>query len=204
MPPNRKATTDIVDGIADLRSFVAAPPTKYPTLTTTNAATAESYWDWPNTSEQSIVERIQTEEKIRNLLSADHIAANLVQESAKREADQTKAAAGNADSYWDMPTEEHALDHDEAVEITSAQHIQENLVAETPAKSECAVRNLTNAYWEWPTLEERQRLIQSILEAERVRQHFTIETVEQQLLAGAGRQDVPSQLLAANDSYWVC
>lgn len=131
-------------------------------------------------AKQAIIERILTEERLREQFSVDHIIrANLPNEAAEEKTDLHREET-NADYYWAMTT-------------------PENLSTEIHSKRTEA------SYWDWPTKSKQQKqddLIQAILEQERVRQLFTVDHLVLNLQKEAALQQKKESLVPQNDSYW--
>jgi hypothetical protein len=225
MAPNRKANVDH-HGLdtADLKGFVASSSKNYPTTlisvqeaVETAPSTAakklpecDSYWNWPSKSEKDlIIERILEEERIRQVLSVDHISKNLSQESEKlRQQEESKTNDATGD-YWDMPSPA-GIPSDEARYLTSGEHIEMNLrkaAAKQAQKEQPAqVRAPPNqsSYWDWPEESTKERLIRCILEDERVRQMVQVDHIEKQLVAAATtREEKATPLNPGSDAYWA-
>jgi len=230
MPPNRKGHNDLIDGIAELNVAAFVKESTFPPLTRdkqtspTSAETsqvelkppadAQSYWDWPA---DATIKRIEEEERTRQLFSCDRMEANLEKETKRlqQKSEIIHAEHKNADeveAYWSMsPPETDAI----AMELTAAQHIQDNLKKRPTAPGDNSSLEHADylkdpshpghSYWDWPSaVDTKQRIIQSILEKERVRELFQVDHIEKHLMEEARKNmSESSNLVAANDAYWV-
>jgi hypothetical protein len=180
MAPNRKSNADVVDSLHVNASFLVQ--SKYVPLTASAQpepepssddglvhaphsldAThpAQSYWNWPAQEEtkEQLIARILEEERVRQLLSVSHVENNLViqaQQQRKTEENVEMVSAPETDDdYW--------KDYTPATRTAQPQP----------------------SYWEWPTLteeEQRQQLIQQILEEEACRQTFSVAHIQKNLM----------------------
>jgi hypothetical protein len=223
MPPNRKANVDHHGLDApNLKGFVASASSKdYPATLSSSVqeATApsdvkkapdcDSYWNWPSKSEKDlIIERILEEERIRQVLSVDHISQNLRQESEtlrQKEESKTNDATGE---YWAMPSPAY-IPSEEARYLTSGEHIEMNLrqagTKQAQKQDPAHVRASQSSYWDWPEESKNERLIRSILEDERVRQMVQVDHIEKQLLAAAATtgEKKSTPLSPESHAYWA-
>lgn len=129
------------------------------------------------------------------------------------------------DDYWMMPANRTEYREQVAERLTSTDHIEGNLSA---AKTKSAPSNINtaqdnywmwkaenestqkpqiNIYWQWNTLtkrEEKQLLIQNILEYERARQLLTADHIEKQMVAGVSHysNDVVVSTAPSQAGYW--
>ncbi|CAB9510594.1 expressed unknown protein [Seminavis robusta] len=208
MPPNRKQVSG-VDTLATLNVSQFVETSKFQPLTAATSvsaaqvqvqqqhegreapiiasATAPSF-QHDDPIKKAIIDRILTEEHLRQQFSADHI----IQSNLPREETKTDGAvhhqANDADDYW-AEEQPQVSDLDAAFTVRS--------------------KHRDAAYWEWKTLgqqEEKDALVQRILEEERVRQLFTAEHIEQTIVKEASKLQqkgvTPEELVPQNDSYW--
>lgn len=167
---------------------------------------ANSYWDWSSEVEpeavpkQVVIDRILQEEKIRQLLSVTHLEKSARQMKTMLLTQSVMVRSNNNeekvdDDYWFMPSEESDLLHAAVHQDVYAKQSQQAL-----------------SYWDWPShtqLEERDLMIQGILNDERCRQLFSMDHIEKNLtkqaaalMALASQANPPSPLNPENDSYW--
>jgi hypothetical protein len=217
MAPNRKSTADVVDSLQVNASSFVLQSSKYAPLTAqpepepasddaglVNAPysldvthPAQSYWDWPAqqqdaTKEQTTtIARILEEERVRQLLSVSHVEKNLIpaQVVKTEEEDVEMVSAPETDDdydYWYQPSEDYA-----------------------PAPRTAA--HAQPSYWDWPTLseeEQRQQLIQQILEEDACRQTFSGAHIQENLMTKQ-QHAVPTTMgtpltgaVGGHASYW--
>jgi hypothetical protein len=149
------------------------------------------YWDWPSHTKQEekdlTIQSILMDERCRQLVSMDHIEKNLT----KQAAIMATAPLANPhlnpenDAYWDWNNPQKASD-------VSDQD------------------NRTVSYWDWPNdvdaqEQEKTRIIQDVLQEERIRQSMSVEHLESKLVAHAQQHHslvAPTGLGGASDSYW--
>ena len=86
MAPNLKQLTFLSDSLADIGHLVrskvpAAAPAPQPLA---------SYWDWPTEDEACVAD----------LFSADHVQANLMQESSSKVSSSSSGLVAEHDDYW--------------------------------------------------------------------------------------------------------
>lgn len=150
-----------------------------------------SYWDWPaddeivdeSQSEKTrMIENILKEEQARELLSADHIVANLEKSSdAKKE---TIYASQIDEDYW-YDGNDHATD-------------------DVPV----ATQPQQQSYWDWPTRtpqEEKQKLIDDIMEEERCRKVLSMLHVVDNIVrqsASTSNKILSEKPYQVSESYW--
>jgi len=107
---------------------------------------ANSYWDWDDEPTQqnkdSVIERIVEEEKIRQVLSVDHMIQNTIRANLKNEEEQTEMVEESADDYWEMPGD--ADENASSSPVVAAQH---TLDASHPK----------NSYWDWTIMTEQDK-----------------------------------------------
>jgi hypothetical protein len=129
MPPNRKGSTDLAEGISNLNVASFVTTTKFQPLTqpqvnvqaveenqgkSNDSVPVASYWDWPtdaNSPKEVVVENILEEERIRQLFSVNRIASNFIaaaEKAASLEEDTVAVSQTETDDYWFSPGEEHA------------------------------------------------------------------------------------------------
>jgi hypothetical protein len=218
MAPNRKAHTEISEGITSMSKFVVT--SKFPTMTEQSEAgyvvvepnvdasnapssgSTVSYWDWPT---DPALEAIQQGEKIQALFSADHIAANLVAASSCiQHLQQVNFAPLKSvddvdfDNYWFTPgsnVEPDIVRND----LTSALHIESNLVKGSNAKVEKTTPVLieeNQSYWEWPAWKAKEKSLQLLRRQEEACRLLSVNHIETTTTTTA----LP---IATNDDYWA-
>jgi hypothetical protein len=215
MPPNRKGSTDLAQGITNLNVASFVTTTKYQPLTQpqVNAPVVEeiqgksadsvpvvSYWDWPtdaNSPKETIVENILEEERIRQLFSVNRIASNLIaaaEKSASLEEDTVAVVSTKeTDDYWFTPEEEEHAEEDIASQCTDT--------AAEPA-IDVAVEPPQN-YWDFPAFKAQERVAQAVMEEERIRQMLTANHIQERMMEQGSQITEPAHLEAANNTYWV-
>jgi hypothetical protein len=215
MPPNRKGSTDLAQGITNLNVASFVTTTKYQPLTQpqVNAPVVEeiqgksadsvpvvSYWDWPtdaNSPKETIVENILEEERIRQLFSVNRIASNLIaaaEKSASLEEDTVAVVSTKeTDDYWFTPEEEEHAEEDIASQCTDT--------AAEPA-IDVAVEPPQN-YWDFPAFKAQERVAQAVMEEERIRQMLTANHIQERMMEQGSQITDPAHLEAANNTYWV-
>lgn len=144
----------------------------------TKSKASYNNWYWPTSEEEkeeykrlALIKQILQEEEARQLLSTEHLEetlrSNLGNESKSENAIIVSPTASCNDDYWAegndcmgdvsmMPT----LDHSSLPAMQEQQQL----------------------YWYWPTLtpeEEKQRVIDTILQEERCREFLSVEHVEE-------------------------
>jgi len=172
MPPNRKANVDVVvEGVASLQNLQNT--VKYA----------------PLSSQATPLTRTDT--------SNDAYWEWPVDASASHEE-------------WKKATIQRILQEEEARQLLSAEHIQDNLTSPTPLDNSkprpehdaywtWKVPVRPDSYWEWPQGDEKQRMIDQILEEERIRHLFSadhiVENIQRQPQPAVGQR-------RQEDSYW--
>lgn len=152
-----------------------------------------SYWDWasdeivdePESEKTQIIEDILKEEQARQVLSADHICANL-QKSNDAKTDIIYASQVDEDYWYDG--NDHATDDDVPV----------------------ATQPQQQSYWDWPTRtsqEEKQKAIDDIMEEERCRKVMStlrlVDSIVRQSASDTSNKKIQSEKPSqASDSYW--
>jgi hypothetical protein len=166
MPPNRKGSTDLAQGITNLNVASFVTTTKYQPLTQpqvnaqavqetqgkTESLPKVSYWDWPTDTDspkEVVVERILEEERIRQLFSVNRIESNLIAASEKSASltEDTVAVTVSpteTDNYWYTPEEEVAPVASQCIDSVSE-----------PAAG-AATEPLQN-YWDFPAFKAQER-----------------------------------------------
>jgi len=158
---------------------------------------ANSYWDWDEeTSEQNkeaVIERIVAEDKIRDVLSVDHMIQNTIRANLKADdEEQTEDVQESTESYWEMPapSDENATSSD----VVEAQHARD---ASHPK----------NSYWDWPVMTEEDQknaFLEQIVKEEKIRQLLSAQHMEDTMVANASNED--AEMIESNvnsDSYWT-
>jgi hypothetical protein len=222
MPPNRKGSLDLAEGIATLNIANFVTTAKYKPLTQpqenvqavqeilqgkTNTAPAESYWDWPtdlDSSQEVVVERILEEERIRQLFSVKHIESNLISAAANAAKsvsleDDTVIVAvppTEADAYWYTPEEEHV--EEDVVPVTSQ---CDDSIPE-PA-TDAATLEPPQSYWDFPAFKVKELVTIALMEEERIRQMLTVDHMQELLMGQCAQNAEPAPLEAADDAYCV-
>lgn len=205
MPPNRRQSPLALETIPALNLHVKAfPPltsevepqqqhqqkkqvggvvTIQATYTKDASSPTTNYWDWPSVTDEEtekaqVIDQIMKEEKARNLLSAAHVEANLIQASADAKAETVYASSVDEDYWFDANDEPATTDR--------------------PANAQ--------SYWDWPSRtsqEEKQAIIDTIVEEERVRQLLTASHMVQNAVRHSASAAAPiSNLSASTDKYW--
>ena len=239
MPPNRKGAFDAADSLAALnvsqfvqtskfQPLTAQPPvassqqqqqqpSTKPTISSSykNDAVAPRVPSAAELANRAIVERILADDCLRIQFSPDHIIETLQQQQQQQQQSHAKAAeeekveivhrdnatTSSADDYWDMPTPS-------ASELLTS-------TTTTTTKGRPTSDAAAN-YWDWPSMTPQQQndeTIRQILQAEKHRQLFSVDHVEQNLrkeaAALAAKQDKAGNvtndeapLVQAHDSYW--
>ena len=184
MPPNRKTN---YDGVAQALQgrFVAAAPKHHDNKSSPP----------PQSERERTIASILEQDRIRQLLSSDHLQANLIKDSQRRTTQQSgkkKAPSSNDDSdeYWAMPGV--------IVTTETSQGVNTGAVTEYP----CSQPVLGTV--QPPEESEKRQIIQQILEAERVRQLFQADHVEKRLVEQAALlTTTASSLKPEHDAYWA-
>mmetsp|Transcript_23339 Transcript_23339/g.48487 ORF Transcript_23339/g.48487 Transcript_23339/m.48487 type:complete len:211 (-) Transcript_23339:116-748(-) len=210
MPPNRKSNV-LLEDIPEIdvnQLKLAVVPSTSTTAVAAPKAPA-SYWDWDTPTNDALVQQIQEEENIRQLLSVSHLEDNLLQESQRlheksslvpQQRQHQKPLPEDeeitSDDYWESPSPDRAM--------TMA--IPKPAAPVAAAKNNNQEARASASYWNWPTSQEKERLIQIVLEEERARRLTSGSFYETKLLQDAQQQEQESTpaLKAAHDSYWVC
>ena len=135
---------------------------------------SNSYWDWPSEpvleseKKSNMIASIIHEEFIRQQLSVDSITATEMSNKSKSNNSQNESASSAQVSvdYWCWNTEEEKVDTEEIV----APHVHDPT-------------HPNHAYWDFPAESEdpqalKEKLIDSILKVERIRNLLRSETVE--------------------------
>jgi hypothetical protein len=137
-----------------------------------------------------------------------------------------------SDAYWSWPANRNLHNEELAERLTSTRHIESNLKAfrappassikqqhdsywtwsaEAPHRQQKPLPNKSQSdeYWTWNCLskeDEKQQLIQSILQYERARQLLTADHIEKQLVANATKLQESSMAVATaaipSSGYW--
>jgi hypothetical protein len=173
MPPNRKGSTDLAEGITNLNVASFVTTTKFQPLTepqvtvqavqekqgkSNDSVPVVSYWDWPtdaNSPKEDVVENILEEERIRQLFSVNRIASNFIaaaEKAASLEVDTVAVSLTETDDYWFTPEGEHA---EEDIASQCADTASEPAVG-------VAVGAAPQNYWDFPAFkaQERERVAQ--------------------------------------------
>ena len=207
MPPNRKGDFG-VDSLATLNVSQFVETSKFQPLTVplqeqqqeqienvtavaTVATTEQPVLCTEDLANKAILDRVLQEERLRIQFSADHIIESIQQQQQRKEEEKEETVvrrenANDVEGYWDMP----------AIPTTKTTVVR--------------ARNNKNAnqYWEWPSTPQQQKdaTIRHILEAEKQRQLFSVEHLEQNLFKEAAalkeKGEQQQQQVPANDSYW--
>ena len=158
---------------------------------------SDSYWDWSPVKPSPVVEEVvvvdkQTvlheiveQEAIRELLSIEHIEANLIQDAAAANLPSSSSQddqSAEHDEYWSWPA-------------TSSSSFTALPLHEQEAAA-VASSNTTSCYWNWPAARDAQiqLILQSIVEEEELRQLFSADHIL------AGMQAEAERLRAAQHS----
>jgi hypothetical protein len=214
MPPNRKGSTDLAEGISNLNIASFVTTTKYQPLTQpqvndqvveeiqgkSDSVPAVSYWDWPaadaNSPKEAVVENILEEERIRQLFSVNRIASNFIAAAEKaaslKEDTVAVVSPKETDDYWFTPEEDHTEEDiaSQCADTTSEQAI--GVEAEPPQN-----------YWDFPAFKARERVAQAVMEKERIRQMFTVNHIQERMMEQGSQTLESAHLEATNDTYWV-
>jgi hypothetical protein len=217
MPPNIKETASVIDSLATLNvsdlvhsKFLPLPQQAEAShlrhvasknVTIRHDTTSQ---DSRSTKEQ-LIEDILEDEEHRQLFSIEHVEANLVQD-ARRKLNSNNVSKPTtqeeADDYWDTSalTEREAMGQDV------------NDFKEEPINDNAAKVN-GDLYCLWHLEQEerkRQDLIASIVEEERLRKMFSVNTIQDALVVDAARREHGScsgerdaVVHPETDSYWL-
>mmetsp|Transcript_434 Transcript_434/g.546 ORF Transcript_434/g.546 Transcript_434/m.546 type:complete len:350 (-) Transcript_434:97-1146(-) len=187
---------------------------------------AQSYWDWESDDISSdekkgkVIAQILEEERIRQMLSAESIEENLINQ-AKSNNDIITNSEAKEENYWDMPANDEeepsvppclwtdniiANLAEEAVSIKEREGTVEYIVASHVHDE----THPAHAYWDEGGChvteeEKRESLIQTILREEKCRQILESSNIERQLLKDASaRRNVSTEIPASpeSDNYW--
>ena len=188
--------------------IIRAPHTKDPSHPSNN------YWDWPEdekeekkeeeeeeteeTKKQELIQKILEEERIRQVLSIGHLEENLCSSFKESKevivASQTSTTDDDDDDYWSEGNNDDVGDTKTSIPSAVPQHQSQQ------------------SYWDWPTLtplEEKERIIQSILEEERCREVLSVENIEAAivrqsaaLVSSSSSSVVTPKPSAKSDLYW--
>jgi hypothetical protein len=221
MPPNRKGSTDLAEGITNLNVANFVTTAKYQPLTQPQVNDVQavqeiqgkayyvpvvvSYWDWPtdaNSTKEAVVERILEEERIRQFFSVNHIESNLIAAaeiaaaSLKEDTVAVTVSPKETDDYWYTPEEEHVVDD---VAPVASQCVD---TASEPATGAAAEPPLN--YWDFPAFKAQERVAQAVMEEERIRQMLSVNHIQERLMEQCSQNSEPAAPLeATNDAYWV-
>jgi hypothetical protein len=210
MPPNRKGSTDLAQGISSLNVASFVTTAKYQPLTQppvnavqavqeiqgkTDSVPVVSYWDWPTDTDspkEDVVERILEEERIRQLFD---IGSHLIAASGKASSLDENAVAvtvspKETDDYWYTPEEEVAAVAPQCVDTVSEPAT--GAEAEPPQN-----------YWDFPAFKVQERVAQAVMEEERIRKMLTVDHMQECLMEQCSQQVESAPLEATNDAYWV-
>eukprot|EP00523_Entomoneis_sp_CCMP467_P011388 CAMPEP_0168720274 /NCGR_PEP_ID=MMETSP0724-20121128/1474_1 /TAXON_ID=265536 /ORGANISM="Amphiprora sp., Strain CCMP467" /LENGTH=225 /DNA_ID=CAMNT_0008766863 /DNA_START=403 /DNA_END=1077 /DNA_ORIENTATION=- len=225
MPPNRKNDLLLLDDypLVDA-SQLKLPETREQPATATAVTSPpqsadvqqqDSYWDWDTDHKDEVIQQIQHEEKIRQLFSVSHLEENLVKESQRlqaleQEEDHAQSSAKeSSDDYWNMPTSVTDVSIiNDAITTTSTTNVNNDTRVSpdtTTSTTEAQTSRASASYWNWPsvTSQEKERMIQLVLEEERARRLTSGRVYESHLVADAAQmQETSPALKAAHDSYW--
>lgn len=217
MPPNVKETASVIDSLAtlnvsDLVHSKFLPLTQQAEASHVGHVTSKnvkirddtSSKDSRSTKEQ-LIEDILKDEEHRQLFSIEHAEANLVQD-ARRKLNSNNVSKPTtqeeADDYWDTPapTEREAMGQD-------VNDFKEEAINDNAAK----VNGGLYCLWHLEQEERKRRdLIASIVEEERLRTMFSVNTIQYSLVVDAARREHSScsgERVAVvhpeTDSYWL-
>mmetsp|Transcript_29282 Transcript_29282/g.44954 ORF Transcript_29282/g.44954 Transcript_29282/m.44954 type:complete len:316 (+) Transcript_29282:207-1154(+) len=157
---------------------------------------ANSYWDWDEeTSEQNkeaVIERIVAEDKIRDVLSVDHMIQNTIRSNLKADIEeQNEDVKESAESYWEMPAPSD--ENTTSSTFVQAQHARD-------------VSHPKNSYWDWPVMTEEDQknaFLEQIVKEEEIRQLLSAQHMEDTMVADTNNED--AEMIESNvnsDSYW--
>lgn len=187
MPPNRKGAFDAVDTLATLQVSQFVDRAKFQPLTAAPAQVESKESDdgaqprqYEDPAKQAIIDRILLEERLREQFSADHIIRACQQQDVEEEKTDLHREATESDDYWAMTTPGD-LSNDVRSKRTDA------------------------SYWDWPTKthrEDKDDVIQTILEQERIRQLFSADHVVLKIKEEAAALQKKESPLPQNDTYW--
>lgn len=198
MPPNRKTELSAEDlptlSVQQHLKRLASRNTVAPTAVEAHDSTA-SYWEWPADAQ------IQGLQKIHDLLSAEHLEQNLIQDAVGREHSNTgcespKPTAGcdENDSYWYMPSAEPT-----AKEVPAAVLKYLHLQQQQQQTKEAIHR--PRSYWDYPAADVYQAACTDrVLEGQRARKLTSTARIEANLLTSA---TTSTSISTAPDAYWV-
>ena len=190
MPPNRKGAFGAVDNLETLQVSQFVDRGKFHPLTAAPVEATQAEPSQPvsipkqqqhheDPAKQAIIDRILLEEGLREQFSADHVIANLQKADEKTDLHRQPT---DSDDYWAMTT-------------------PKDLSSDVRSKQTDA------SYWDWPTKtkeEEKNDLIQAILEQERIRQIFSVDHIVKNMQQEAAAvQQKKESLRPQNDSYWA-
>ena len=222
MPPNRKSNAEVIQAVrsSSFENIVLTVQPKFLPLThvtssevSTSAASSssngviyakdhtqkesDSYWDWSPVKPATVVEEVvvdkQTildeeiveQEAIREFLSIEHIEANLIQDAAA-------ACLSSPSSQEDNQNAEH----DEYWSWHTSSSFAALPLHEQEAAAVASSNTTSSSYWNWPASRDAQiqLILQSIVDEEELRQHFTADHIL------AGMQAEAERLRAAQHS----
>lgn len=209
MPPNVKETASVIDSLARLNvndlvhgkflpltQEVEAEEQEAQSNKILQVSTQEDTIAAPLSSQEQLIADILKDEENREMFTIDHLESNLIQE-AKGKMEM--------EDYWDMPapTQEEAM---------MAAQEEDELIKEEE-KSDNAAKVNGDLYCLWHIKHEeqtRQELIESIVEEERRRQMFSVNSIEVALVADAERRgydacsgEHDATIHPETDSYWM-
>lgn len=181
MPPNVKETAAVIDSLATL-NINDLVHSKFLPLTQECAEEAPREDTTPAlSSKEKMIADILQHEANRQMFTANHIESNLVQQAKKIEADVPTDASN--DDYWNMPapTEQDVMTETAEEPDTAKEEQQNDHSAKVNGEVYCV--------WHIEHEEQkRQDLIASIMQDEKLRETFSVNSIEASLIADAKRR----------------
>lgn len=204
MPPNVKETAAaVMDGLATLNANDLAAPAKLVTLTRQGERRNDAVFPPPaneheprdapsqqqvpvgQIAKEQIIADILREEANQQLFSVHHVESKLIEQakhsSSRATNENTEIVVGNHDinndNYWDMSSMAPSTAEDVLEEV----HEESKIEAKQKGEMSCVSHSES---------EERKRhaLIASIVQEEKLRHTFSIDTIEASLLSDAKRR----------------
>ena len=188
MPPNRKAQVADLPVGEDFSGFVKSSP--YDPLTEDrregelaqerHSTGINDDLEQPSLSNKDVMlQRIVREEWTRQLFSVEHITNNLIAEALKLKNGKVSITADRLNSieYWTMSTAIMPKEHD--LYSKSVDSIEVNPNAEVRTLDGASSRNAGQS---WTSRAAKKRLIEEMLELERIRQLLAVEHIENNLI----------------------
>lgn len=209
MAPNIKETAAVIDSLATL-NVNDLVQSKFLPLTqevgveeasseapASSAVTHKNTVVTPTTDKEQVIADILKDEEIHDMFTINHFQENLVQEAKKDSGENYMPDSSSNDEYWYMPgpTDDEVRAEKEGNQLDS----ENNNAAKVNGDLYCL----------WHTKhdeQKRQEFIRTIVEDEKLRETFSVNTIEASLIADAKRRSGSEHVVSAHpetDSYWL-